>query len=900
MISVLYVDDEPTLLEVCKIFLERKGEFAVDTETSALKAIESLKHRHYDVVVSDYQMPELDGIGFLKRFRLEHPTLPFLIFTGKGREEIAVAAYENGADFYIQKGGNPVAQFAELSHKIRKAFEQRAAERALAESETRFRALIQNTSDIIRILGHDGRIVYDSPAASRILGFPEQFFIGKDPLDFIHPEDSGRVTADLGRVRDLTNPGTPTEFRIRRADGEYVEVESVALNLFGTPGIDGIVVTTRVIAERKRAERVFRESEERLRDLYDNAPNAYYSVDTCGCITRCNRQACAILGTSCEEITGKKISEVFAVGDGLDCKARQILDGIGRGGTTRGELQVRRAGQSPIWINFTVNAIRDVSGAVTGSRVIATDITDRKALEEELRKKNEDLGASFEELTAVEEELRQNTENLVASQLLLQAGEANYRTLAENIPGIVYRLPAQEGSPAQFFNPTLTHLTGYRPEELEPGTLSPLVSIMLPEDRERAIRTVEAGIRTGKPFVAEYRIRAKDGSVRYFIERGRPVSGADGWFAGIDGIIDDETDRKQAEGDLAESRRAFDTLIANLPGMVYRCRNDPDWTMEFVSGGCRELTGYDPAELVGNRAVAYGSLVFPEDRDAVWEQVQDAVVNRGPFQMAYRIRDRAGLTRWVWEQGRGIFDDTGNFRVLEGYVADISGHRHAEDALRMTNRKLQLLSGITRHDIQNQLTTLRGALALVGHEHLDPESKKLIETAEKAAGTIGSQIEFTKEYENLGVKEPRWQDIAGVFRSAARHFLMCDVMLELPAEGYEIYADPLLEKVFYNLIDNAFRHGGDISRISLSVTQTGGKLVITVEDDGQGVPDADKPLIFDQDFGRNTGLGLFLSRDILLITGISIAENGKYGEGARFVITVPEGAFRPLAVKQNS
>ncbi len=131
---------------------------------------------------------------------------------------------------------------------------RKQAETALVESETRFRALVQNSSDIIRILDPGGLIIYESSSAERILGYPPGSMIGKNPLDLIHPEDIGRVKAALGEVFDRTNPGVPTEFRIRKANGEYLWVDSVGTNLLNVHGVNGIVITTRPIQQRKEAE----------------------------------------------------------------------------------------------------------------------------------------------------------------------------------------------------------------------------------------------------------------------------------------------------------------------------------------------------------------------------------------------------------------------------------------------------------------------------------------------------------------------------------------------------------------------------------------------------------------------------------------------------------------------
>lgn len=139
---VLYVDDEEALLEITKLFLEQSGEFSIATASCAADGLEMLRTSTYSAVVSDYEMPGMDGIAFLKEVRSLYPTLPFIIFTGKGREDVVIEALNSGASFYLQKGGEPVSQFAELSHKITRAIEKREAEEQLCLDEQRLEALV--------------------------------------------------------------------------------------------------------------------------------------------------------------------------------------------------------------------------------------------------------------------------------------------------------------------------------------------------------------------------------------------------------------------------------------------------------------------------------------------------------------------------------------------------------------------------------------------------------------------------------------------------------------------------------------------------------------------------------------------------------------------------------------
>ncbi|KUK68755.1 MAG: Multi-sensor signal transduction histidine kinase, partial [Methanocalculus sp. 52_23] len=163
-ISLLYVDDEPALLEIGKAFLERSAGIRVDTEETAIDALRLLETQSYDAIVSDYQMPEMDGIAFLRVLRGRGDSTPFIIFTGKGLEDVVIEAFEAGADFYIQKGGDPKSQFAELERKVRRAVDLHRAESAIRESEEKYRLIAENTADTIWIADLNLKIQYISPS----------------------------------------------------------------------------------------------------------------------------------------------------------------------------------------------------------------------------------------------------------------------------------------------------------------------------------------------------------------------------------------------------------------------------------------------------------------------------------------------------------------------------------------------------------------------------------------------------------------------------------------------------------------------------------------------------------------------------------------------------------------
>jgi len=229
-------------------------------------------------------------------------------------------------------------------------------------------------------------------------------------------------------------------------------------------------------------------------------------------------------------------------------------------------------------------------------------------------------------------------------------------------------------------------------------------------------------------------------------------------------------------------------------------------------------------------------------------------------------------------------------------ITDITERKAAEDALSRVNKKLTILSSITRHDIKNQLIALSAYLELSRKElAFLPTASEYLEKEMKIARTIEHQIDFTKVYEDMGTTAPVWQNVRASVLRATAALPMRNVQVMVDRTDLEIYADSLFEKVFFNLIDNALKYGGEtMTTIRISTLETGAGLVIACEDDGTGIPGEDKQYLFGQGYGKHTGLGLFLTREILSITGITIAETSGPGKGARFEILVPKASYRAI------
>jgi len=282
MISVLFVDDEPALLEITRLFLERSGEISVDTCRSALEALEKLKSTTYDAVISDYEMPMMDGIVFLKILRAEGDVTPFILFTGKGREHVVVEALNNRADFYLSKGQDPKSQFAELDRMIRQAINRRQAEESLRLADRRMVDIINHLPDATYAIDREGRVVSWNKAMEELTGILAEDMIGKGEYEHAIPFYGTRrptlinlINQSVEEVQRLSytnirKEGTTltAETRVAMKEGKPVVLWGRATQISDRKGeIIGAIESIRDITEIRKVEKERKQEEEREREI---------------------------------------------------------------------------------------------------------------------------------------------------------------------------------------------------------------------------------------------------------------------------------------------------------------------------------------------------------------------------------------------------------------------------------------------------------------------------------------------------------------------------------------------------------------------------------------------------------------------------------------------------------
>ena len=375
-------------------------------------------------------------------------------------------------------------------------------------------------------------------------------------------------------------------------------------------------------------------------------------------------------------------------------------------------------------------------------------------------------------------------------------------------------------------------------------------------------------------------IEAINQGVDFYLQKG---SDPHAQFIELADKIREAVHRTRVEEGLQEKSEELDQFFTLALDLL--CIADTDGNFRRLNSAWETTLGYRIDELVGKKFL---DLVHPDDLESTLKAIGNLGAGKEVVNFVNRFRCKDGSYRWIeWRSfpyGKNL---------IYGAARDITERKQVEQALQLANKKLNLMAEITRHDIRNKLTVLGGYLSLLKEYPPKPQASMYIDKLIETTTTIAEHIEFTRLYQNLGVVAPSWQNVQTTFFRACTHVDLRQVQVRSDLERLEIFADPLLERVFLNLVDNTLRYGGmNVTMISLDAIETSDGLFITIEDNGAGIPVQDKEKVFRRGFGKNTGLGLFLVREILSITGITIRETGEYQHGARFELHVQKGAYR--------
>jgi len=469
---------------------------------------------------------------------------------------------------------------------------------------------------------------------------------------------------------------------------------------------------------------------------------------------------------------------------------------------------------------------------------------------------------------------------------MIPGREEYFREFADSLPVIV----ADTDREGRFLyaNRTLSLLAGYSPSELICDI--DLYSLIVPENHGRLEKCLGALFSGGICDPEEFQATRKDGSTFSFLLHFTPLL-KDGHIHEVRLIAIDISQQKEVMDALTRRETMFRMLTENSGSGFFITQGG---RFRYVNPYFVRTTGYTLEDLDTH---SVWDIIHPQDHDTV-RQHRDAREKNpdleGQFEIRYITKD--GEDRFARITTTPISFE-GKPATL-GTTLDVTDQRTAQDGLRQANRKLNLLGSITRHDLLNKFSALQGYLEIIQAGIVEEKIKAHLAKQEQILTSIREQIDFAEDYEQIGIQKPTWHSLENMVREVAASLPLEAHNLSVDLKNVEVFADPLLDRVFYNLMENTIRHGSDAKEMRYYAKETPEGLRIVYEDDGIGIPHEDKENIFLRGYGENTGLGLFLIREILMITGIAIRESGDPGKGARFEILVPKGHYRIPLVQE--
>ena len=636
-IRVLHVDDELGLLKIAKQCLELQGPFHVDTAGSVEEALNKLKEKEYDAVVSDYQMPEKDGLEFLEMLRKNGNTIPFVMFTGRGREEVAIRALNLGADQYLNKTGDPETVYCELAHGIRQAVQRKKAEERIKRSEEKYRNLFELAPDILVTLDMKGVITSCNAATLARSGYSRDEIIGKhfSKLGFLRIRDMPQyLTLFASFARG--NVPKPVQVTWHGKNGTPFVCEFHVGLIKEADKTVGIQVIARDVTERKKTEEALRQSEEKYRNLFENAKDVIVLFDLKANVTSVNKAAeeygfykNGILGKNMLKFISKKYWP----------KLLKDVAQIALGKTAEGRIEIHTPKGDKI-AEYRSNPIFS-DNRVIGIQTILEDVSERKRAEQALRE-----------------------------------SEEKYRDLFENAMDAIVTLDLK-GSITAVNNSVLRF--GYKKEDLVGKNILDFVS----KEYWPTVMRDFSKVTRGEPAKNEIELVIPTGKIIVEYHAGAIVR--ENNVAGVQINIRDVTERKKSEELLRESEERFRGLFESIQDPVGIFVGKEGHLIEYNTA-FKKSSGYTDEELKGK---VFLDFVHPDDHAMVLEKYRTEY-SEEELPLVYEIRGVNKKGECIpLELSVSTYKKKGKVIGIEVIHRDLTERKKAEMSLRESQQKFE-------------------------------------------------------------------------------------------------------------------------------------------------------------------------------------------------------------------
>lgn len=645
-------------------------------------------------------------------------------------------------------------------------------ENALRQSEVRFRHIFEDSPLGIAILNLEYGLERVNFSLCRMLGYSSVDLQSLTLVDLLHPDDRQLGQTLLNRLMKGEIPSFQVKQRCLHKSQESLWVKLIA-SVISTPNAlvksspisptHGIVIVENITKE-KQADETLKLIQFTLNRVMDSV----LLLDAQGQLIYVNDRACQTLEYSRDRLLEMNIREIDRSG-GTHTWTK-FWNQVKSAGFMRVEsiYQSQSGIEIPVEINLNFFQYRGSEY----SCAIARDLRDRQKAKAALEK---------------------SQQLLAASQQAACIGSWEFDLLSEEI----------------FWSDEVFRIFGQDPAWDQPPTYAEHLQHYHPDDRSQFQAIVDRAISQGQEYNFELRILRPWGEVRNIWGQGQPIFNEQGKVIKLFGLIQDITARKQVELALKENERRYRTLVSHIPGMIYRCLPNEDWTVEFISDAIEGITGYSAQEIMSQTVPGIASLLHPEDLDGVQEQVDSALEQHYPFELEYRMIARDGSIRWVYEKGQGVWNEQEELVYLDGAIFDVSDRKFAEAQLKASLAEKEVLLREIHHRVKNNLNIIYSLLDMQSRQVSDPSLNELLLDSQKRLKTmalIHEKLYCSKSLSRIDFAEYIHSLVLSI--SASYRMRSNQIQLQIEADPVQVNIETAIPTglIINELVTNALKH----------------------------------------------------------------------------------------------